>query len=97
MELLPNPTAKNFRQAIMGFEVSHVIGAVLSSCILNTLLGVLGLVQWPSIALGLVVLVGLRIVTSGEKPGHLQFAALWATRPRLYLGHAYRPLKEGRK
>lgn len=97
MELLPNPTAKNFRQAILGFEVSHVIGAVLSSCILNTLLGVLGLTQWPSIVLGLVVLVGLRIATSGEKPGHLQFTALWASKPRLYLGHAYRMASGGRK
>ncbi len=93
MDIKTNPTARNFRQAMFGFEVTHVIGAVLSSCISNTALGVLGVPQWPSIVLGVFVLLALRVLSGGQKPGHLQFLALWLTRPRLYLGHANRKQK----
>lgn len=94
MDIKTNPAARNFRQAILGFEVTHVIGAVLSSCIVNTALGVLGAAQWPSIALGVIVLVFLRVLSGGQKPGHLKFLALWLSRPHLYLGHGSRHQKE---
>ena len=84
------PTSNMNRSQFWGFEVSHII---LAFTVLATANVVLNIFNWPLIfswaAAGLTLAI-LRIVSHGQKNGHLELLLRSMTEPHVYLGHAGR-------
>lgn len=69
------PTSNMNRSRLWGFEVTHIITAFSVTTVANVLLNVFGLPLILSWALGLLMLLGLRLVSVGQKNGHLELLA----------------------
>jgi hypothetical protein len=78
------------RSQLWGFEVSHVIisFAVLAGS--NVMLNIAGLPLLISWGLGLSTLALLRIVSHGQKNGHLELLVKFWLEPHIFLGHRNR-------
>lgn len=88
------PTSNMNRSQLWGFEVSHIVTgfAVLASS--NVILNILKAPLFLSWAFGLGTLALLRIISHGQKNGHLELLARFVLEPHLYLGHkGYRKRK----
>jgi uncharacterized membrane protein YhaH (DUF805 family) len=78
------------RSKFWGFEVSHVIASLVVLAISNILLNMLGapiLISW---GLGIGTLVVLRVVSHGQKQGHLEMLVKFIASPHIFLGHQLR-------
>lgn len=84
------PTSNMNRSQFWGFEVSHVILAFAILAFSNVLLNLLNLPLLLSWIFAGVSLAALRVVSHGQKNGHLELMARFLTQPHLYLGHAGR-------
>lgn len=87
------PTSNMNRSKLWGFEVSQIVTAFFVLALSNVVLNIVGLPLVFSWGLGLLTLATLRIVSHGQKNGHLELLARFATEPHLYLGHKVRPTK----
>lgn len=84
------PTSNMNRSQLWGFEVSHIVASfsilAASNVILNILKAPL-LLSWIS---GLGTLAVLRMISHGQKSGHLELVTRFIIEPHVYLGHAGR-------
>lgn len=86
----PCPTSNMNRSKFWGFEVSHVIASLVVLAISNILLNMLGapiLISW---GLGIGTLIVLRVVSHGQKQGHLEMLVKFIASPHIFLGHGLR-------
>lgn len=84
------PTSNMNRSKFWGFEVSHVIASLVVLAISNILLNMLGapiLISW---GLGIGTLIVLRVVSHGQKQGHLEMLVKFIASPHIFLGHQLR-------
>lgn len=84
------PTSNMNKSQLWGFEVSHIIAAFIVLAGSNVMLNIVGLPLIFSWGLGLVTILGLRIVSHGQKNGHLELLARFTIEPHLFLGHQNR-------
>lgn len=87
------PTSNMNRSKFWGFEVSHVVTAFFVLAGTNVFLNILGAPLILSWVVGLSTLVILRVVSHGQKNGHLELLARFVTEPHMYLGHSSRQKK----
>jgi len=81
------PTSNMNRSQLWGFEVSHIVTAFAVLASSNVLLNITGAPLFLSWAFGLGTLAILRIISHGQKNGHLELLARFVIEPHLYLGH----------
>ena len=81
------PTSNMNRSQLWGFEVSHIVTAFSVLAFSNVILNILKAPLLLSWGLGLGVLGLLRIISHGQKNGHLELLFKYLTEPHLYLGH----------
>lgn len=90
------PTSNMNRSKLWGFEVSQIVtsfGVLAGSNIILNILGLPLLFSWIA---GLVTLAMLRVVSHGQKNGHLELLARFLVEPHVFLGHCERDLAQGR-
>ena len=78
------------RSRLWGFEVSHIVTAFTVLAASNVILNILKAPLFLSWGLGLLTLTVLRIISHGQKNGHLELLARFVIEPHLYLGHSGR-------
>lgn len=83
------PTSNMNRSKFWGFEVSHVIASLAVLAISNILLNVVGASVLISWGLGLTTLFTLRIVSHGQKQGHLEILVKYISSPHIFIGHQF--------
>ncbi len=84
------PTSNMNRSKLWGFEVSQIVtsfGALAGSNVLLNIFGGPLILSW---AVGIGCLLALRIISIGQKDGHLELLLRFVTEPHLYLGHKER-------
>lgn len=81
------PTSNMNRSQLWGFEVSHIVSAFGVLAASNVFLNIIGAPLILSWALGVITLIALRIVSHGQKNGHLEMLVRYVIEPHLYLGH----------
>lgn len=84
------PTSNMNRSKFWGFEVSHVIASLGVLAISNICLNALGLSVLISWGMGLTTLLVLRVVSHGQKQGHLEMLVKFVASPHVFLGHQMR-------
>lgn len=81
------PTSNMNKSKLWGFEVSQIVSSFFVLAASNVILNIMG---WPLIfswVLGIFTLAVLRIVSHGQKNGHLELLARYAVEPHVFLGH----------
>lgn len=81
------PTSNMNKSKLWGFEVSQIVTAFFVLAATNVALNILGLPLIFSWGFGIVTLVTLRVVSHGQKNGHLELLVRFVTESHLYLGH----------
>jgi hypothetical protein len=90
------PTSNMNRSKFWGFEVSHILSGFVVLAGSNVLLNAFGAPLVLSWIGGVSTLLGLRVLSIGQKNGHLELLIRFVVEPHLYLGHAHRsPGSEG--
>jgi hypothetical protein len=88
------PTSNMNKSKMWGFEVSQIVASFFVLASINIGLNLFGgplILSWVA---GLTTLVVLRVISHGQKNGHLELAARYLILPHIYLGHKER-LKKG--
>ncbi|RYZ77896.1 MAG: hypothetical protein EOP05_00255 [Proteobacteria bacterium] len=85
------------RSQLWGFEVAHIVASIVVLTITNVLLNFLNGTLILSWVTGLATLGILRVVSHGQKTGHLELLLRFTTSPHIYLGHRGRPQPERTK
>lgn len=88
------PTSNMNRSELWGFEVSHIVSAVTALAVSNVALNLLNAPLLFSWGIGLGTLVALRLISHGQKNGHLELLARFIVEPHLFLGHKERQIKD---
>ena len=81
------PTSNMNKSKLWGFEVSQIVSAFFVLAATNVLLNILGgplIFSWVT---GIITLIALRVVSHGQKNGHLELLGRYVTEPHIYLGH----------
>ena len=81
------PTSNMNKSKLWGFEVSQIVTAFFVLAASNVTLNICGFPLIFSWVFGGVTLLALRIVSHGQKNGHLELLARFVTESHLYLGH----------
>ncbi len=81
------PTSNMNRSKLWGFEVSQILSAFVVLAASNVTLNILGLPLIFSWLAGISTLGLLRVISHGQKNGHLELAARFMSEPHVYLGH----------
>jgi len=84
------PTSNMNRSKLWGFEVSQIVAAFAVLAGSNVLLNIFGAPLIFSWVLGIMTLLGLRVISHGQKNGHLELLARFVIDPHIYLGHQSR-------
>lgn len=84
------PTSNMNKSQLWGFEVSHIIASFIVLAATNVILNIMGAPIILSWLFGIVTILGLRVVSHGQKNGHLELLAKFTIEPHLYLGHKMR-------
>lgn len=88
------PTSNMNKSKLWGFEVSQIVAAFFVLASSNVILNISGnplILSWVA---GIGTLITLRIVSHGQKNGHLELLARFVAEPHIYLGHSLRTKKE---
>lgn len=88
------PTSNVNRSRLWGFEVSHIVAAFFVLASSNVIINIAGgplIFSWVA---GIGTLLALRIISHGQKNGHLELLARFITDPHIYLGHSLRTKRE---
>jgi hypothetical protein len=83
----PCPTSNMNRSKLWGFEVTQIVSAFFVLAGSNVFLSILGLPLIFSWVLGIATLLTLRILSVGQKNGHLELVVRFISQPHLYIGH----------
>ena len=81
------------RSELWGFEVSHIVAGFSVLAGSNVLLNIIHAPLFISWGLGIGTLLVLRILSHGQKSGHLELLARYLTSPHIFLGHAGRKME----
>lgn len=81
------PTANMNKSKLWGFEVSQIVAAFFALAGTNVLLNILGGPLILSWGFGIATLLVLRLVSQGQKNGHLELLGRFLTQPHIFLGH----------
>jgi hypothetical protein len=84
------PTSNMNRSQLWGFEVSHVVASFTILAGSNIFLNILGAPLFLSWVFGGASLLLLRLISHGQKNGHLELLGRFTVEPHLYLGHKER-------
>lgn len=84
------PTSNMTKSKFWGFEVSHIVGAFGILAASNVLLNIFNAPLILSWIFGLGTLLVLRVISHGQKDGHLELLLRYLTEPHVYLGHKER-------
>jgi hypothetical protein len=84
------PTSNMNRSKLWGFEVNQIIFSFAVLTVSNVGIGILGLPLFLSWIAGVATLVILRLLSLGQKDGHLELSIQFLILPHLYLGHGDR-------
>lgn len=84
------PTSNMNKSTMYGYEVSHIVASFVVLAASNVFLNIIGLPVILSWGLGIGALLGLRIVSHGQKNGHLELLAKYIFEPHIFLGHKNR-------
>lgn len=87
------PTSNMNRSKLWGFEVSQIVAAFAILASTNVILNVLAMPLILSWIFGLCTLFILRVISIGQKNGHLELLLKFTVEPHLYLGHKNRSQK----
>ncbi len=88
------PTSNMNRSKLWGFEVSQIVASFFVLAFSNVILNISGnplILSWVA---GIGTLLTLRIISHGQKNGHLELLARFIADPHIYLGHSLRTKKE---
>lgn len=88
------PTANMNKSKMWGFEVSQIVTAFFVLAGTNVLLNILGGPLILSWIFGITTLVVLRVVSQGQKNGHLELLGRFVAQPHVFLGHFDRYSKD---
>lgn len=75
------------KSKLWGFEVSQIVSSFFVLAGTNVALNIMGLPLFFSWIFGIATLLALRVISHGQKNGHLELLAKFATQPHLYIGH----------
>lgn len=75
------------KSTFWGFDVSHIVSAFFSLAASNVLLSIMGLPLIFSWIVGGGTLLVLRIISHGQKNGHLELLGKFVLQPHIYIGH----------
>ena len=81
------PTSNMNRSKLWGFEVSQIVASFFVLAGSNVTLNIMGLPLILSWVVGISTLIVLRVVSHGQKNGHLELLGRFITAPHVYLGH----------
>lgn len=87
------PTSNMNRSQLWGFEVSHIVLSFATLAGSNALLNIFGGPLILSWAFGICTLIALRVISHGQKNGHLDLLFRFVVYPHLYLGHRERSIE----
>ena len=87
------PTSNMNRSKFWGFEVSHIVTSLFALAGSNVLLNISGFPLVFSWVIGSCTLLILRIISHGQKNGHLELLAKYVVESHIYLGHRVRTAK----
>lgn len=88
------PTSNMNRSQLWGFEVSHIVTAFAVLAASNVMLNILKMPLLFSWGFGLATLTTLRVISHGQKNGHLELLGRYIVEPHIYLGHINRCKKD---
>ena len=78
------------KSKLWGFDVSQIVGSFGVLAISNVALNIIGAPLIFSWVAGLGTLLILRIISHGQKNGHLELLIKFTSAPHIYLGHKER-------
>jgi hypothetical protein len=81
------PTSNMNKSKLWGFEVSQIVGSFFVLATTNVLLNIFGGPLILSWGFGIATLIALRVISHGQKNGHLELLGRFVTYPHIYLGH----------
>lgn len=84
------PTSNMNKSTLWGFDVSQIVAAFFVLASSNVILNIIGAPLILSWALGIATLISLRIISHGQKNGHLELLVKYLIEPHLFLGHKAR-------
>lgn len=91
------PTSNMNKSSLWGFDVSHIIISFVGLATSNVIFNLLNIPLVLSWFVGIFLLVNLRLVSHGQKNGHLELLSKFIFSPRIYLGHKGRKGGSGGK
>lgn len=92
--MTPCPTSNMNRSQLWGFEVAHLIAAFVVLTVSNVFLRATGIPVATSWLFALGTLCVLRVISHGQKNGHLELLLRFVAGPHLFLGHQERRSNE---
>lgn len=84
------PTSNMNKSQLWGFEVSHIVIAFTVLAFSNIMLNIFGAPLLISWGVGIFTLLALRIISHGQKNGHLELLLKFIIEPHIFLGHRNR-------
>lgn len=81
------PTSNMNRSQLWGFEVAHIVASIIVLTLANVLLNICRGPLILSWVIGLATLAVLRVISHGQKTGHLELLLRYVIAPHIYLGH----------
>lgn len=81
------PTSNMNKSQLWGFEVSHIVISFTVLAVTNVFLNIVGAPLFLSWGMGFVTLAALRVVSHGQKNGHLEMLFRFVLEPHIFLGH----------
>ncbi len=88
------PTSNMNKSKLWGFDVSQIVASFFALAASNVCLNIVGAPLIFSWVVGISSLLILRIVSHGQKNGHLELLMRFVFEPHIYLGHQGRRQKE---
>ena len=86
----PCPTSNMNRSKMWGFEVGQILTAFCILALSNVTLSIVGGPLIFSWVLGLASLVIFRVISIGQKNGHLELLLRYISEPHVFCGHKER-------
>lgn len=86
----PCPTSNMNRSKMWGFEVGQILTAFCILALSNVALSIIGGPLILSWLLGGSSLIILRIISAGQKSGHLELLFRYISEPHIFCGHKER-------
>ena len=81
------------KSKLWGFDVGQIVGAFIVLAGSNVILNIIGAPLVFSWALGITTLLSLRVISHGQKNGHLVLLGRFIVEPHIFIGHQGRLLK----